>query len=192
MMGSSGLPDETAGAALAETARAAGSAPELVGNRARAAAGGLSLTQAMGLLVAGVVIVGIWQFIYGLRVPETAEPSAASSAALTVVNVDLGSEVTSGIDRLGLLLDGVTDVRSAKDALPVIRDISNHMDTVKGLAERLPGSGQTRLANLSAKAIPPLQTSLDRVFAIPGVADVLRPVLDPLMTTIGGFANKLT
>ena len=159
--------------------------------------GGLSLIQAMGLLVAGVLIVGISQYVFGGRMPaavqnspEITEPAAKPFASLTIDNVDLGAELGSGIVRLGQTLVGVTDVASAKAALPALEGISASFNKINGLARRLPPSGQGRLADLTARAMAILQAETNKACAIPGVADVLKPVLDPLMTSIAGLAKK--
>ncbi len=159
--------------------------------------GGLSLIQAMGLLVAGVLIVGISQYVFGGRMPavvqnspEITEPAAKPFASLTIDNVDLGAELGSGIIRLGQTLVGVTDVASAKAALPALEGISASFNKVGGLVRRLPPSGQGRLADLTARAMAILQAETNKACAIPGVADVLKPVLDPLMASIAGLAKK--
>ena len=159
--------------------------------------GGLSLIKAMGLLVAGVLIVGISQYVFGSRMPaavqnspEITEPAAKPFASLTIDNVDLGAELGSGIVRLGQTLAGVTDVASAKAALPALRDISISFNKVDGLVGRLPSPGQARLADLTARAMATLQAETNKACTIPGVADVLKPVLDPLMTSIARLAEK--
>ena len=38
--------------------------------------------------------------------------------------------------------------------------------------------------------MPTLRAALRRVYAIPGVADVLRPIVEPLMTSIGNLSKE--
>jgi hypothetical protein len=182
-------------------ARSGGSSVMTVAKRVGATGGqtdgGLSLIQAMGLLVAGVLIVGVSQYMFGSRMPAAVqnspvitEPAATPLASLTIDNVDLGAELGSGIVRLGQTLVGVTDVASAKAALPALKAISASFNKVDGLVGRLPPSGQARLADLTARAMAILQAETNKACTIPGVADVLKPVLDPLMTSIARLAKK--
>ena len=161
--------------------------------------GGLSLIQAMGLLVAGVLIVAISQYIFGGRMPaavqsspEIREQAAKPFASLVVDDVDLGTEFGNGIIRLGQTLTGMTDIASAKAALPALWEISNSFNKITGLVGRLPASGQARVADLAAKAMPLLQAKFNKACAIPGVAEVLNPVLGRLIASIGNFARRFT
>jgi hypothetical protein len=159
--------------------------------------GGVSLIQAMGLLIAGVLIVGISQYIFGGRVPAVSQrppdivPRAAQPfASLVVGDVDLGAQFGGEIVRLGQTLAGVTDVASAKAALPALDDILGSLNKVNGLAGQLPDSARARLADLAARAMPILQVEMNNANAIPGAADLLKPVVDPLRTSIATLAKK--
>jgi hypothetical protein len=151
----------------------------------------------MGLLVAGVLIVGISQVMFGERFQmasqmshEVTEQAAKPFASLVVDKVDLGADFGSGIIRLGQTLGGMTDIASAKAALPELQDISGSFNKLNRLAGRLPASGQSRLTDLAERAMPILQAEINKAYAIPAAADVLKPVLDPLMTSIAGLAKK--
>lgn len=156
---------------------AARTMPDRARTLARRADGGLSLRQAMALLVAGLAITGVWQRLH--------EGAVQRPAALVVDNVDLASEVRGGIGRIDQLLAGVTDVASAEAALTPLQNISRSVSKLQGLAAELPAPNKTTLANLTADAIPTRRAGLDKAYAIPGVAAVLEPVVDPLMTAIG-------
>jgi hypothetical protein len=159
--------------------------------------GGLSLIRGMGLLVAGVLIVGISQVMFGERFQmasqkahEVTEQAAKPFASLVVGKVDLGAEFGSGIIRLGQTLGEIADVASAKAALPELQDISDSLNKVNRLAGQLPASGRARLTDLAERAMPILQAEINKAYAIPAAAAVLEPILDPLMTSIAGFAKK--
>jgi len=125
------------------------------------------------------------------RPPEIAQRIGQPFASLVVGDVDLGAEFGGEIVRLGQTLAGVTDVASAKAALPALRDILGSLNKVNGLAGQLPASGQARLADLAARAMPILQVEMNNANAIPGAADLLKPVVDPLQKTIAALAKKL-
>lgn len=63
---------------------------------------------------------------------------AKSSETLVIGNVDLSGEITGEIGRLVELLGGVTDVASAKAALPALQKGAGGADKLEGLAARLP------------------------------------------------------
>ena len=180
----------------------AGSSVMTVAKRAgatdRKTDGGLSLIQAMGLLVAGVLIVGISQYIFGSRLPaavhngrEITESAARPFPSLSIDNVDLGAELGTEIIRLGQTLVGVTDVASAKAALPALEGISASFNKINSLARLLPPPGRARLADLTTRAMAILQAETNKACTIPGVAGVLKPILDPLMKSIARLAKRL-
>ena len=122
------------GARVADPVRTTGSAVEAlaggVGATNKQADRGLSLIQGMGLLVAGVVVVGLSQFMFGghmhqamQQTTETVQHAGPPTASLVVGNIDLGSEFSGGIARLSQTLAGVTDIASAKAALPTLQNI---------------------------------------------------------------------
>ena len=160
---------------------------------------GLSLIQGMGLLVAGVLVVGVSQFIFGGHMHTAMQPTAEivqqaapPSASLVVGKVDLGNEFSGEIARVGQILAGVTDIASAKAALPALQTIADSLEKLKEPAGHLPAFGQVRIADLAARAMPLLQAKFNKACAIPGVAEVLNPVLDPLMASIGNLAKRFT
>ncbi len=207
-MGSDGQPESTAvvtqagqvagpepAGAMGPSVTVMANSPSLTSSRADS---GVSLIQAMGLLIAGVLIVGISQYIFGGRMPavsqrplEIAQRTAQPFASLVVGDVDLGAEFGGEIVRLGQTLAGMTDVASAKAALPALQDILASLNKVNGLAGQLPDSGQARLADLAARAMPILEVEMNNAYAIPGAAGLLKPVVDPLKTSIASLAKKL-
>jgi hypothetical protein len=252
LLGSTGLLDGVTGAAQAGREAVTGAARSAAGaasdaaaraseaaNRASAAAGqavtGSSWVRpAVGVLVAIVVLVALWQFFSGGRVQEASQqaankaqeatttatqqatgaaqqatgaaqqaagaaqqaagaaPEAAKSTAtaLVVGGTDVGKEVSGAFDHLGQVLGGITDADSAKAALPQIHEISGSVDKLKGLVGQLPDTGKTALADLIAKAMAAVQPLVDKAYALPGVGDVLKPELDPLLAAIGDLAKK--
>jgi hypothetical protein len=238
LLGSTGLLDGVTGAAQAGREAVTGAATSAAGKageaaaraseaatRASAAAGqavsGSSWVRpAVGILVAIVVLVAIWQFFSGGRVQEASQQAvnkaqeattsaqqaagaaqqaagaateAAKSAATTALMVggtDVGKEVSGAFDHLGQVLGGITDADSAKAALPQIHDISGSVDKLKGVVGQLPDTGKTALADLIAKAMATVQPLVDKAYALPGVGDVLKPELDPLLAAIGELAKK--
>jgi cytoskeletal protein RodZ len=165
----------------------------------------------LGILV--IVAFVVWQFVAGRSAQETAQQAAgqaqqaaqqatgaaqqaagaaqeaASSAVAMVGGVDLGKEITGHLTKLGSVFGGITNTDTARSAVPSLQDISGSVDKLKGLSAQLPASGRSALAALVAKSLPPLRSALDKANAIPGVGDVIRPVADPLMASLGELAK---
>jgi hypothetical protein len=151
----------------------------------------------------------IWQFVAGRNVQQTAQQaagiaqqaagqaqqaaqqatSAAQSALAMVGNVDLGKEISGSLTQLGTMFGGITDINSAKSAVPQLQDIAGKLDKLKALAGQLPAAGRSMLADLVAKALPTLRTALDKAYALPGISDVLKPAADPLMASLEDLAK---
>jgi hypothetical protein len=158
---------------------------------------GVSLKQAMGLLVAGIVAAGVYQLTFGKRIQEPTQSTVLSeqqtgkpSVFLPGDDINLGIEVTIGVGRLIQTLSCISDAQSAKSALPALQDIFRSVESLKGSVAKFPASGRETLADLTTRALPPLRSALDRVYAIPGASDVLEPVLDPLMATVDSIARS--
>ncbi|MBZ6075386.1 DUF937 domain-containing protein [Microvirga puerhi] len=121
--------------------------------------------------------------------PDQLTTGAVQSAQnLTVGSVDLGSTVQSTVTNLQQTLQGVTNVDTAKAALPKLTDAATQLDKVDNLVGQLPAGGKTALASLVTSARPPLEETFGRVLAIPGVADIAKPTID----TIRGKLDVLT
>src|SRR5262249_47218142 len=164
---------------------------------------------AIGIGILVIVALVIWQFIAGRNVQETAQQAAgqaqqaaqqatiaaqqatsAAKAGLAMVgNVDLGKEISGSLTQLGTMFGGITDINSAKSAVPQLQDIAGKLDKLKGLAGQLPAAARSMLADLVAKALPTLRTALDKAYAIPGVTEVLKPAADQLMASLSDLAK---
>jgi hypothetical protein len=63
--------------------------PDKAKGTARRVDGGLSLKQAIGLLVAGLAIIGVWQLVFGGGVQRAAQSQAAWSSITSIWPVRL-------------------------------------------------------------------------------------------------------
>ena len=57
------------------------------------------------------------------------------------------------------------------------------------LAGQLPSEGKQALAGRVSSAMPALLELIDKVMAIPGVSDVLKPVVDPMRAKLESLAQ---
>jgi hypothetical protein len=97
---------------------------------------------------------------------------------LMVGGVDVSKQVTDGIANLRSTLAGVTDAASAEAALPKLRNITAQIDQVDELIGRMTPEQRKLLAGIVSPLMPTLNQLFDKVLAIPGVSEVLKPTID--------------
>src|SRR5262245_58878080 len=171
-----------AGAAAATRAgqAAAAQAAGVASEAARRAAPRSSWLRNLGILAVILIMAAIAYALLALG------PSAPD---LTVNGVDLGKEVTSGIDTAKQALQGVTDAASAGAAVPKLQDVSAKLDGLIGSAGQLSGGAKTALGAIVSAALPALKEAIDKILAIPGVADQLKPTTDEIMAKLTKLAT---
>lgn len=159
---------------------------------------GRSWAYALGALVV-LALLGYW--FWGGRpqqvAQQTDEPAASANGPQTpgapggvmVGQVDVAKQLSNAVDTTTKSLDAVTDASTARDALPQINDAVAQLDKVKGMTDQLPADGKKTLISIVGNAKPALQQSINRVEAMPGVSDVLKPTLDSLQTKLNALAS---
>jgi hypothetical protein len=94
--------------------------------------------------------------------------------------LDIGKEVTDSITNLRTTLAGITDAASAQAALPKLREVTTQIDKVDRLVGQLSAEQRKALAGPVNPLMPSLNQLFDKVLAIPGVSEVLKPTIDAL------------
>jgi len=77
-------------------------------------------------------------------------------------------------------LAGITDAPSAQAALPRLQDVTTQVDKVSGMIAQLSGEQRKVLAGLVNPLMSSLNQLFDKVLAIPGVAEIIKPTIDAL------------
>ena len=194
LLGGSGILDgiadrlgEGVGASTSLTGSAASAAGSKISNIGAAVgrAGIPGWAYGLGaLIVLGLLGYWLWGGQGGEQTAQQASEQAvmgSSAPKLVMVGqVDLGRQITGALDTAAKSLKGVTDVASAKAALPQLKEAVSQLDQVSGLAGQVPAEGKKVLAGMVGSATPGLQQLIDKSVAIPGVAEVLKPTLDTL------------
>jgi hypothetical protein len=108
------------------------------------------------------------------------QQSVTAAQNLTVGGVDIGKQITDSIASLRTTLTGITDGTSAQAALPKLREVSAQVDKVSGLIGQLSVEQRKVVAGLINPFLPTINQLFDKVLAIPGVAEILRPTIDAL------------
>jgi hypothetical protein len=206
MLGSSGvlagIADKLGAGVSATTQTAAAATRAATGTAHQAAASGWSwLRWAIPIVaIALIVWIGARLLLKSETVQDAAQQAAdkvASTATqvtesakqLMVAGLDLGSEISGVFDNTTETLQGITDTESARAALPALTKLQDQLSSLAGHVEQLPADGKTLFAGMVGKALPGLQDIVDKLNALPGVGEVLQPVLKPMMEKLTALAQ---
>lgn len=123
----------------------------------------------------------------------SAAPAAAPKAEIPAIPGIPGGELagiaTKALSSLTQTIGSVKDVETAKAAIPSLTDTAKQIDGLKTAAAALSGDARKPLALLIGAALPSVTQAIDRAAAIPGVGDVLKPVVDPMIANLSGLAK---
>jgi hypothetical protein len=93
-------------------------------------------------------------------------------------------DLTGLFTGLGKVLGGVNDTTSAEVAVPQLKEFLPQLDAVQTATNGLPSEGKSLIAKMVSENLAGLQKVIDTVLAIPGVRDVLGPVVTPMIDTL--------
>ena len=118
---------------------------------------------------------------------QVAQQGMSQAQTVAVEGLDIGRQITNSIASLRTTLDGVSDVPSAQAALTKLKEVTAQIDKTGGAVAQLSADQRKVLAGLVNPMMPAFNQLCDKVLAIPGVAEVLKPSIDALkakLTTI--------
>jgi hypothetical protein len=145
-----------------------------------------------------LLLGGLLQYLFGpgphrqqqaLQQAPTPEMTTANKNVI-VDGVDVKNTLGDSISDVRTSLQGVTDVDSAKAAVPKLDAAKDQIDKVSGLAGQLSPDQRKTIAGVVAPAMPAIDQLSNKVLDMPGVGDVLRPVLDPVKTKLAELAGQ--
>jgi hypothetical protein len=111
---------------------------------------------------------------------QVAQQGMTQAKTVTVEGLDIGKQVTNSIASLRTTLDGVSDVPSAQAALTKVQEVTAQIDKTGAKFTQLSADQRKVLAGLVSPMMPAFNQLCDKVLAIPGVAEVLKPSVDAL------------
>src|SRR5499427_8173113 len=182
LLGGTGLLDSLGGAArtatAGQTARVTTSAARAIGDTGQRAAA-VSLNW-LYWLIPLLAILAVLIYLFAKPAEQVAQQGVTAVQGLTVGGLDIGKQVTDSISNLRTTLAGITDAASAQAALPKLREVTAQIDKVDGLLGQLSPEQRKVLAGMVNPLMPSLNQLIDKVLAIPGVAELLKPTIDAL------------
>jgi hypothetical protein len=98
--------------------------------------------------------------------------------------VKVGEGLTGLFGNLTKVLGGVKDEDTAKAAIPQLNEFAPILESLQKSTGALPAEGRSSIAKLVADNLGGLQKVIDTVMAIPGVKELLGPVVVPMVETI--------
>jgi hypothetical protein len=114
--------------------------------------------------------------------------SAAVEKATDAIDLTaFGGDVTGLFGKLTDSFKGITDVPSAEAAVPGLKDLAGILEGYKATADKLPEAGKATVKEMVGTNLGILQPIIDTVLAIPGVGDILRPIVEPMLKTLGAL-----
>ena len=165
-----------------QATRAAGSAASTVGQRTGAAAS--TSYNWLYWFIPLVAIAALLVYFFAKPAEQVAQQGSTIAQNLMVGGIDVNKQITDSIATLRSTLGGVTDAASAQAALPKLRDITAQIDQVDGLVGQMTPEQRKVLAGIVSPLMPTLNQLFDKVLAIPGVSEVLKPTIDLLKTKL--------
>jgi len=106
--------------------------------------------------------------------------------------VDLG-KITDGFDGVfsstGEAFGSITDSASAQAALPSLQEASSTLSGLSDTVARLPEAAQGPIGSIVGAGLSTLKPLIEKATAIPGVGDVINPVVTPMLEMLEGLAG---
>jgi hypothetical protein len=200
LLAGTGLTDSLGGPARAATARTserASASARAVTDAGRSVAGTTASPTSNWLywLVPAAVAIALIAYFANrpaeqiAQQPATTEQPTTTNPQRAVVNTaDVGKEVTDDLKNLHGTLGGITDVASAQAALPKLQESAVQFDRVNSLIGRLSPEQRKFIAGLVNAVMPALDQLFNKVLAIPGVSDELKPTVEALRVKLATLA----
>jgi hypothetical protein len=187
LLGGTGLLDTLGDAARrtvaagGETTRAAAaSVVRTVDDTRRSGAAASSSTNWLLWAISAAVIGALLIYLLGRPTEQVVQQGVTAVQSLTLGGIDIGKQVTDNISSLRTTLGGITDAASAQAALPRLQNATAQIDKVSGMVGQMSDGQRKMLAGLVNPVMSTLNQLFDKVLAIPGVAEILKPTIDVL------------
>ena len=172
----------TATAAAGQTMRAGASAARTVADttdRARSAAASTSSNWAYWLIPA-VALAAVLLYLFTRPGEQVTQPAPTAVPSASVASADLGKQATDTLASLRTSLQKITDSASAAAAVPKLQDAKNQINNLRGQVEKLPPEQRKTVAGMVNSTVQAINELFDKVLAIPGVSEQLKPIVDAM------------
>jgi Bacterial protein of unknown function (DUF937) len=114
---------------------------------------------------------------------------APPAQSIMVGGVDIGKELGDNLGNLRTSLAGITDVESARAALPKLQEATAAIDKVNSMVPQLSAEQRLSVSGLVTPAMAAINQLFEKVLAIPGVGTVLKPTVDNLKVKLADLSS---
>ncbi len=110
-----------------------------------------------------------------------------SGKGLDMAGLSLGKDLSGVLGNATKLLGGITDLDSAKAALPKLMEMNTGLDDIVAKVKKLSPESLESFAGMAKKALPALEGAMSKLSDIPGVGQTLQPTLDSILSKVKGM-----
>jgi hypothetical protein len=126
----------------------------------------------------------------GQQAGQAQQQPTTGGPSVVVGGVDVKNALGDSLADMRTSLQSVVDGGSAQAALPKLEAAKNQIDRISGLAGQLSDDQRKVLAGVITTAMPTINQLTDRVMAVPGVGDALRPTIAPIKTKLAELSGQ--
>lgn len=120
---------------------------------------------------------------------QAAQSASNAAGQVAQTAADAGKQASAAMAALTATLGSVTDAASANAALPKLRDAAGQVDKLGALVNGLPAEARKTVGGSIGSTLPALRQLIEKALALPGVGDVLRPVVAPMLDKLDALAK---
>jgi hypothetical protein len=185
------LPSGLSSSEVLSGMRSAGSAAQQAGRSASAKATS-DMNWLMWAIPLILIIGGLWYFLGRERPHPPTTPAAETTTTAppaATSTADPTAQVTTAIASLKTALEGITDSASAKAAVPKLQEVDGQLTSVNNLVANLSADQKKALAAVVVGSLPAINQLFDKILAIPGVAEITKPVIDGLRAKLDSLSK---
>jgi uncharacterized membrane protein YfcA len=140
-------------------------------------------------LIAALVLAVVLYYLFGKKAEKVAPPpSQTTTEQQPAAAVDVGKQLADTLAGLQTTLTGVKDAASATAALPKLQAATGEIDKVQAALGQMTAEQKAALSATVKPAVATLNGLLDKVLAIPGVSEILKPAVDALKAKLATLA----
>jgi hypothetical protein len=190
LLNSLGDAARTATAAGSAATRATASAARAVGQTSQRAADAAAATSSNWLYWLVPIAAAAALLVYFAVRPteQVVQQSMDKAQDLVVGTADIGKQITNSVASVRTTLNGINDVASAQAALPKLQEVTAQIAKTDSAVGQLSAEQRKAIAAVINPLMPTVNQLCDKVLAIPGVAEVLKPSVDTLKAKLTALA----
>lgn len=120
--------------------------------------------------------------------------TVTEKAQAALKDVEGGNKILDKVKELfasaTTVLGAVKDKATAETAATKLGELETSADSIGEMTSKLPEGAKTAVGNVIGNGLASLKTLAQKVTAMPGVSDVIKPKLDALMAKLSALTGK--